>query len=105
MTEPYYFETEPGDIPGRVRGLSALRARKRSEGQAKRQTAIQLRTMIAGLEREIANLDSSISSELELCRVREPSHFAYPILVRTMQARRENLEATIAVLLDRLASD
>jgi hypothetical protein len=113
MTEQYHFETsniEFGNIPRRVRAVSAkLRAhaqseaRKEREIEVKRQTVIQLRTMIAGLEREIANLDLSIRSELELSRVREPSHFAYPILARTMQGRRENLQATVAALSDRLA--
>ena len=111
MTEQYHFETsniEFGNIPRRVRAVSAKRhaqseARKEREIEVKRKTVIQLRTMIAGLEREIANLDLSIRSELELSRVREPSHFAYPILARTMQARRENLQATVAALSDRLA--
>jgi hypothetical protein len=111
MTEQYHFETSNlkfGNIPRRIRAVSAKRqaqneARTEREIEVKRQTAIQLRAMLAGLEREIANLDSSIRSELELSRVREPSHFAYPILVRTMQARRENLQATIAGLSDRLA--
>jgi hypothetical protein len=59
--------------------------------------------MIANLEQEVANLDDGISSELTLARVRDPSHFAYPISVRTMQARRENLKTTIAALSNRLA--
>ena len=110
MTEQYHFETsniEFGNIPRRVRAVSAKRhaqseARKEREIEVKRQTVIRLRTMIAGLDREIANLDLSIRSELELSRG-EPSHFAYPILARTMQARRENLQATVAALSDRLA--
>jgi cell division protein FtsB len=78
-------------------------ARKQREIEIKRRAATQLRTMIVTLEREVANLDDGISSELILARVRDPSHFAYPISVRTMQARRENLKATIAALSDRLA--
>jgi hypothetical protein len=111
MTEQYHFETSNmgfGNIPRGVRAVSAKRhaqneARKHREIEINRRTATQLRTMIAGLEREITNLDVSISSELALASVREPSHFAFSILARTMQARRENLQATIAALSDRLA--
>lgn len=47
-------------------------ARQQREIEIKGQAVIQLRTMIAGLEREIANLDFSISSELHLSSVRWP---------------------------------
>jgi hypothetical protein len=113
MTDQHYFETAEidrnrDDHPGRKRSILAKRqaqneARKQREIEIKRRSATQLRTMIAALEREVANLDDGISSELALARVRDPSHFAYPMSVRTMQARRENLKATIAALSDRLA--
>jgi len=111
MTGQYYFETaiiECRNDPRRVRALTAKRearneAREQREIEINRRTATQLRTMIAGLEREIANLDVSINSELALASVREPSHFAYSILARTMQTRRENMKTTIAALSDRLA--
>jgi cell division protein FtsB len=112
MTDQHYFETAEtarrSDHPGRKLSILAKHqaqneARKQREIEIKRRAATQLRTMIVTLEREVANLDDGISSELMLARVRDPSHFAYPISVRTMQARRENLKATIAALSDRLA--
>ena len=112
MTDQHYFETAEtarrSDHPGRKLSILAKRqaqneACKQREIEIKRRAATQLRTMLFTLEREIANLDDGISSELMLARVRDPSHFAYPISVRTMHARRENLKATIAVLSDRLA--
>jgi hypothetical protein len=112
MTSQYYFETVEiegeNNHPGRVQALLAKRqaqneARKQREMEVKRRTAIRLRMMIASIEQDIANLDASISSELALARVRKPFHFAYPIAARTMQARRENLKATVAALSDRLA--
>jgi hypothetical protein len=111
MTGQYYFETaiiERRNDPGRVRALTDKRkarneARKQREIEIKRRTATQLRTMIAGLERAVVNLDVSISSELALSSTREPSHFAYSILASAMQARRDNLKATIAALSGRLA--
>ncbi len=112
MTSQYYFETVKieceNNHPGRVAALLAKReaqneAREQREIEVKKRTAIRLRMMIASIERDIANLDASINSELALARVRKPSHFAYPVAARTMQARRENLKATVAALSDRLA--
>jgi hypothetical protein len=111
MTLQYEFETVEtarGSYPGRVPLLSAKRdaqseVRKQREIEAKKRTAMRLRTVIADFERETANLDVSISSELAFARVRDPSHFAYPISARMMQARRENLKATVAALSERLA--
>jgi hypothetical protein len=112
MMDQHYFETAEtarrSDHPGRKLSILAKHqaqneARKQREIEIKRRAATQLRTMIVTLEREVANLGDGISSELMLARVRDPSHFAYPISVKTMQARRENLKATIAALSDRLA--
>jgi hypothetical protein len=111
MTRQCHFETVErrcgNNHPRRFRAILAKRranneARVQREIEIKTRAATQLRTMIANLEREVANLDDGISSELTLARVRDPSHFAYPISVRTMQARRKNLKTTIAVLSDRL---
>ena len=106
----YYFETVEiegeNNHPGRVRALLVKRQaqiREQREIEVRRRTAIRLRMMIASIEQDIANLDASISSELVLARVRKPFHFAYPIAARNMQARRENLKATVTALSDRLA--
>jgi hypothetical protein len=112
MAEQRYLETEKiedeRNHPGRVRALlvkrqAQIEVREQREIEVKRRTAIRLRMMVASIERDIANLDASISSELALARVRKPFHFAHPIAARTMQARRENLKATVAALSDRLA--
>src|ERR1700731_731266 len=67
MTDQHYFETAEidrnrDDHPGRKRSILAKRqaqneARKQREIEIKRRSATQLRTMIAALEREVANLD------------------------------------------------
>lgn len=112
MNERYHFETvddkREDAFPRRVSAPSAKRQtqneiRRQREIDIKRRTATQLRTMIVKFEREIANLDDSIGSELALASIRDPSHFAYSFSVRTMQMRRENLKTTIASLSDRLA--
>jgi hypothetical protein len=113
MTAQYHFETmedkRENTHPGRVRALLARRQaqneiRMQREIEIKRRAAKQLRTIIVNLEREVVNLDDSIGSELALASIRDPSHFAYPISVRTMQARRENLRTTIAALSDQLTT-
>jgi hypothetical protein len=111
MTDPHCFETAEvdgrTDHPGRKLLALAKRqardaTRKQREIETKSRATGQLRTMIITIGREIANLDDSIRSELMLAEVRDPSHYAYPISVRTMEARRVNLRATIAALSHRL---
>ena len=113
MTAQSHFETvkdsRENNQPGRVRAILARRraqneARKQRDIKAKMRAARQLQILISNLEREVVHLDDSICSELALADVRDPSHFAYPILARTMEARRENLTSTIAALSDRLAN-
>jgi hypothetical protein len=113
MTAQSHFETvkdrRENDQPGRVRAILAKRraqneARKQRDIEAKIGAARQLQILISNLKREVVHLDDSIRSELALADVRDPSHFAYPILAMTMEARRENLTSTIAALSDRLAS-
>jgi hypothetical protein len=71
MTDQYYSETaiiECRNDPGPVRAFTPKcearnEARKQREIEIKRRTATQLRTIIAGLERAVANLD--VSGHLE----------------------------------------
>jgi hypothetical protein len=95
--------------PRRVRATLAKRrapheAQRQKEVEAKQRDARRLQTLIVSLEREVANLDESIASELALARVREPSQLAYPNSASMMRARRENLNNTIGGLTDRLSS-
>ena len=83
-------------------GRTQHEVRKQTEIERQSRETRQLRSLISNLEREVANLDDSIVSELALSSIREPSPFARPIL-RMMQARRENLKTTIAALSDRLS--
>jgi hypothetical protein len=112
MTDQYYFETTEikrgTDHPGRMRAQLAKRrlqdeSRIQREIEDNRRAAAQIRAMIAKLDRAVSSLEDSINADLERAYVRDPSHYAYPISVRTMTARRENLKATIAILLERLA--
>jgi hypothetical protein len=110
MTDQHYFETvmRRTDHPGRARALLAKRRlqaedRKQMKINTHRRETMQIRTMIERLDRAVSSLESNIGAELARARVRDPSHFAYPIPARAMAARRDNLNATIAMLSGRLA--
>ena len=60
--------------------------------------------LISNLDRRTQLLDQDIAAEEERAQVFDRSHSAYPILARTLTARRDNLSATIAALEKRLAS-
>lgn len=112
MTDQHHFETAKitrrSDHPARKRLILAklqLREETRKERQnvANQREAMQIRAMIATLDRSVLNLNADIDVELQRARVRDPSHFAFPISARTMIARRDNLKATIAALSEQLA--
>jgi hypothetical protein len=58
--------------------------------------------LASDLDRVVRILDRDIATEEELARVFDPFDAAYPILARTLTARRENLKDTIAALERRL---
>jgi hypothetical protein len=68
---------------------------------ALRQAAV-IRGMMHDLGRTIQILDIDISSVEERVRVFDRSDPAYPILARTLTARRDNLIVTVADLAQRL---
>jgi ABC-type transporter Mla subunit MlaD len=59
---------------------------------------------IGDLDRRAQLLDSDIAAAQESARVFNPFDAAYPVLARTLAARRDNLKATVATLEKRLAS-
>jgi hypothetical protein len=60
--------------------------------------AERLAALLADLHRAVRNLELTIEEEEDRIGNRDPSHYAYPIVARTMAARRDNLKATIAAL-------
>ncbi|MDO9383331.1 MAG: hypothetical protein Q7T86_10765 [Hyphomicrobiaceae bacterium] len=62
-----------------------------------RQVAV-IQGLMADLERTVQILSIDIATEEERVRVFDPSAPAYPILARTLRARRDNLCDTIAAL-------
>jgi hypothetical protein len=61
-------------------------------------------TMIADLRRVVQVLDCDVQTEEERSRIFDRSDAQYPMLARTLVARRDNLKATIAALETRLSS-
>ena len=64
--------------------------------------AVQIRTLIADLDRLVRIINCDIAAEEEYARVCDRSDAAYPMLARTLSARRDNLRDTIAGLEQRL---
>jgi hypothetical protein len=60
--------------------------------------------MIADINRVVKILDVDIAAEEERSQIFDQTNADYPMLARTIVARRENLKATIAVLETKLAS-
>jgi hypothetical protein len=75
------------------------------DGQTAQREAPQISTMIRDFNRTVQVLDLEIEAEEVRTGVHDLSHFAYPIMAKTMVARRENLRATIAALEQRLAQN
>lgn len=64
----------------------------------------QIRALISDLANVVRLIDSDIATEEELAKVSDPFDANYPILARSLTARRDNLRETIAVLENRLSS-
>jgi hypothetical protein len=64
--------------------------------------ALQTRVLIADITRILQILDGDIAAEEEQARIFDRSRVDYPILARTLAARRDNLLGTIAALQQRL---
>jgi hypothetical protein len=64
--------------------------------------AAVIQGMIGDLERSVQILNVDICTEEERVRVFDRSEPTYPILARTLRARRDNLNVTIAFLAQRL---
>lgn len=87
----------------------AQRAAKRRAREERKQLAVlsaaqqmqrNTQAMVQELQRTVAMLEHSIKAELESVWIKDPSHFAYPMTARELGARRDNLKATIAALMD-----
>jgi hypothetical protein len=65
--------------------------------------ALQTKVLIADISRIVQILDSDIAAEEKQARVFDRSQVEYPMLARTMAARRDNLLNTIGALEQQLA--
>jgi len=64
---------------------------------------MKLRALVADLQMRIEVLDTDIHNEEQRTGVFDVDNVAYPILARTLRARRDNLSATLRVLESHLA--
>jgi hypothetical protein len=77
MAKPYLLET--------LRGIAAV-------------NGLQIATLIGDLSRKMTILTADIEHEEARAGVRDVADPAYPVLARSLRARRENIGATIASL-------
>jgi hypothetical protein len=63
----------------------------------------RISALICDIDRVVRIFDRDIANEEDLARVYDPSDPTYPMLARTLTARRDNLKETIAALERRLA--
>ena len=66
--------------------------------------AAQIRTLIVDLDRIVQILNFDIAAEEELAQISDRSCVTYPLIAKTLVARRDNLRNTIAELELRLAT-
>jgi hypothetical protein len=74
------------------------------ESEKARREAEQIRTAIVDLDCTVQLLDCEIAAEELRARVFKPTDVAYPILAKSLAARRDNLHGTIAALEKQLAA-
>ena len=65
--------------------------------------ALQTQSLIADIDRVVQIIDSDIAAEEEKAGVFNRSQAEYPMLARTLAARRDNLMGTIAAREKRLS--
>ena len=103
MNQPQF---ETADLRHLVRVQAkgqAMAERKRlATDDALRQRRQQTETMLIDIKNALRLLDQSIEAELQKSPTRDPHHFAFPMTVRALITRRENLKSTITLLLSEL---
>src|SRR5258708_7076239 len=111
MTDIYHFRTPNSERPlcescraPLPKHLAREESRRLASLNAARQTQEHTEAMIRDLKGAVVMLDRSIETELERVWIKDPAHFAFPMTVRALVARRDNLKATIAALCNRLAT-
>jgi hypothetical protein len=81
-----------------VKRQTKVERKRVAMNDALRQRRQQTEAMLVALKKDCGLLDQSIEAGLENSPTRDPHHFAFPMSVRALIARRENLKATIALL-------
>jgi hypothetical protein len=76
-------------------GIESVKARREAE---------QIRTVIVDLDCTVQLIDCEIAAEELRARVFKPTNIAYPVLAKSLAARRDNLYGTIAALEKQLAA-
>ena len=103
MTRLHHPETDVDRSTPAQAKKRAMEERKRlAMIDALQRTRQQTEAVVKDLRNVATLLDQSIETELQGSPTRDPGHFAFPMTVRALMARRDNLRATIAALCDEL---
>jgi hypothetical protein len=85
-------------------GATELKHQRHFEAENGPREALQTRTLIADIGRVVHILNSDIAAEEEQAGVFDRFLVEYPMIARTLAARRDNLNETIAALERRLVA-
>jgi hypothetical protein len=105
MTRLHHHETAKVERSNRAETKKfAVEERKRlALIAALRRWRQRTEAVLVRLRNAVTLLDCSIEGELQSSPTRDPHHFAFPMAVRALLARRQNLMATVAALSEELA--
>jgi hypothetical protein len=100
------FRSTPSNlqvVPRQVSGDDKMKHQRHFEYGNRSREELQTRSLIADIDRIVQIIDSDIVAEEENASVFDNSQAEYPMLARTLAARRDNLKGTIAALEKRLS--
>jgi hypothetical protein len=107
MDQEPRFET--ADLQRRVRAEAKRQTRAERKRLAMHHALVKRReqteTMLVRLRNDLRLLDQTIEAELQNSPTRDLHHFAFPMTVRALIARRDNLKSTISMLLREVTKD
>jgi hypothetical protein len=98
MTHTPRSETEVRSSLITATGLALGKSNPLGGPDAVRLRPQQMEKLLRDLRNGVRLLDQSIDAEMRSVSICDPSHFAFPMIARSMLTRRDNLRATIASL-------
>jgi hypothetical protein len=105
MNQEPQFETVYQQLRAEARRQTRAEQKRRAMHDALVKRHEQTEAMLLRLRRDLSLLDQTIEAELQNSRTRDLHHFAFPMTVRALIARRDNLKSTISMLLREITNN